>query len=305
MTVLRALLGLAFFCAVSWALSSHRRRFPTRVVVFGIALQVALGAFLLRTELGVALFQSIADFVQKLISMTADGTQLIFGELANPEPGEGGLGYAFAFASNGLPVIIFFGALMAVLYHLGVMQLLIYAMARVMTAIMGVSGAEAMSMASNVFVGQTEAPLIVKPYIARMTPSELNALMTGGFATIAGSVLAVYIGFLGPEFAGHLLAASFMSAPAAFVMAKIMVPETEKPMTGSDLSPKTERTASNVLEATAIGTSDGMKLYLNVLAMLIAFVAIIAVLNWFLGIARPILAILMFDVVGDRRFRGE
>ena len=199
MPVLRALLGLVFFCAVSWALSSHRRRFPTRVVVFGIALQVVLGAFLLRTELGVALFQSIADFVQKLISMTADGTQLIFGELSKPNFDEGGWGYAFAFASNGLPVIIFFGALMAVLYHLGIMQLVIYAMARVMTAIMGVSGAEAMSMASNVFVGQTEAPLIVKPYIARMTPSELNALMTGGFATIAGSVLAVYMGMLGPE----------------------------------------------------------------------------------------------------------
>ena len=283
MTVLRALLGLGFFCAVSWALSSHRRRFPTRVVVFGIALQVALGAFLLRTELGVALFQSIAGFVGKLISMTADGTQLIFGELSNPDPGEGGLAYAFAFASNGLPVIIFFGALMAVLYHLGIMQLLIYAMARVMTAIMGVSGAEAMSMASNVFVGQTEAPLIVKPYIARMTPSELNALMTGGFATIAGSVLAVYMGILGPEVGPHLLTASVLSAPAALLVAKIMLPETEESATGRRVELRFERSADNLIEAAANGTSDGLKLWLNVIAMLLAFMALVALVNWPLG----------------------
>jgi len=283
MTILRALLGLGFFCAVSWALSSHRRRFPTRVVVFGIALQVVLGAFLLRTDVGVSLFQGIAGYVEKLISMTADGTQLVFGELSKPNFGEGGWGYAFAFASTGLPVIIFFGALMGVLYHLGVMQLLIYGMARVMTAIMGVSGAESMSMAANVFVGQTEAPLIVKPYLSRMTASELNALMTGGFATIAGSVLAVYMGLLGPEVGPHLLAASVLSAPAALLVAKIMLPETEESVTGRNVELRFERSADNLIEAAANGTSDGLKLWLNVIAMLLAFLALVALVNWPLG----------------------
>ncbi len=276
MTILRALLGLAFFCAVAWALSSHRRRMPWRVIVFGLLMQVALGWFILETSAGERVFAGMAAFVTRLISMAQGGASLVFGPLS--EPGE--LGFIFAFAGTGLAAIIFFSALMAVLYHLGVMQVLIWAMAKVMSKLLGVSGAESMSMAANVFVGQTEAPLVVRPYIASMTRSELNAMMTGGFATIAGSVLAVYMGVLGAEYAPHLLTASVMSAPAAFLIAKIMLPETEVAATGGRVELRIERTAHNLIEAAANGTSDGLKLWLNVIAMLIAFTGLVQLIDW-------------------------
>ena len=283
MTILRGLLGLAFFIGLAWLMSSDRRRFPVRVVFGGLALQLGLAWFCLKTEVGLAFFQAIAGFVTKLISMAEPGTRLVFGNLADANFEEGGWGYAFAFASNGLPVILFFSALMAILYHAGIMQRIVYALARVMTALMGVSGAESMAMAANVFVGQTEAPLVVKPYIADMTKSELNALMTGGFATIAGSVLAVYLGLLGEEYGPHLLTASVMSAPAAFLIAKVMLPESEVSATGANVELRVERTASNAIEAAANGTSDGLKLWLNVVAMLIAFMGLISLVDWFLA----------------------
>jgi CNT family concentrative nucleoside transporter len=160
------------------------------------------------------------------------------------------------------------------------MQVIVWAIAKVMSALLGVSGAESMAMAANIFVGQTEAPLVVRPYIPGMTMSELNAMMTGGFATIAGSVLAVYMGVLGPEYAPHLLTASVMSAPAAFMIAKLMRPETEVSATSGAVELRIERTADNVIEAAANGTSDGLKLWLNVIAMLIAFVALIHLIDW-------------------------
>ena len=283
MPYLRAAIGIAFFCFVAWLLSSHRKRFPWRVVVFGLVMQLALGWFVIQTTVGKTIVAKIAGFVTELVRKTAPGTELVFGNLANTDFEGGGWGYAFAFASTGLTVIIFFSALMAVLYHLGIMQVIIYVMARVMSWLMGVSGAESMAMAANVFVGQTEAPLVVRPYIPKMTRSELNALMTGGFATIAGSVLAVYMGLLGEELAPHLLAASVMSAPAAFLIAKIMVPETEESVTGARVELKIERTAGNLIEAAANGTSDGLKLWLNVIAMLIAFMGLVALVNWPLG----------------------
>ncbi len=280
MQITRALIGLAFFCLVSWLLSSHKKKFPVRVVVIGLLLQVGLGFFLLRTGVGIELFESISGFVTTLISKAAPGTQLVFGGLSEGNFAEGGWGFAFAFAGSGLTVIIFFSALMSVLYHIGIMQVLIYALARMMSVTMGVTGAESMSMAANVFVGQTEAPLVVKPYVPGMTRSELNAMMTGGFATIAGSVLAVYIGILGPEYGPHLLTASVMSAPAAFLIAKIMQPETEESDTGAKVELKFERNASNLIEAAAIGTGDGLKLWLNVIAMLIAFMGLVALVDW-------------------------
>ncbi len=283
MPYLRAAIGIAFFCFVAWLLSSHRRRFPWRVVVFGLVMQVTLGWFVIQTALGKTIVAQVAGFVAELVRKTAPGTELVFGNLANTDFESGGWGYAFAFASTGLTVIIFFSALMAVLYHLGIMQVIIYAMARVMSALMGVSGAESMAVAANIFVGQTEAPLVVRPYIPEMTRSEMNALMTGGFATIAGSVLAVYMGLLGEELAPHLLAASVMSAPAAFLIAKIMVPETEESVTGAKVELKIDRTAGNLIEAAANGTSDGLKLWLNVIAMLIAFMGLVALINWPLG----------------------
>ncbi len=282
MVFLRAVLGLSFFVFAAWLLSSDRKRFPLRVVVWGLVLQVGLALLLIHTRSGVEFLRAVADFITKLISMQSSGAELVFGNLAKPNFDPGGWGFAFAFASSGLTVIIFFSALMAVLYHLGIMQLLIWVLAKVMALLMGVSGAEAMAMAANVFVGQTEAPLVVRPYISKFTSSELNALMTGGFATIAGSVLAVYMGFLTPQIAPHLLTASVLSAPAAFLIAKVMLPESEEPVTGSKVELRIDRTAGNVVEAAANGTSDGLKLWLNVIAMLIAFMGLISLADWML-----------------------
>ena len=287
--ILRAGLGLAFFCVVAWLMSSHRRAFPWRVVVFGLVMQGALAGLILGTDLGRRFFQVLADFFAVFVSKAAGGAELVFGPLADPaklsqafpeELASEGAGFIFAFAGTGLLVIIFFSAVMSVLYHVGLMQLLVYVLAKVMSKLLGVSGAESMAMAANVFVGQTEAPLVVKPYIGGMTRSELNALMTGGFATIAGSVLAVYMGFLGPEIGPHLLTASVMSAPAAFLIAKIMLPETEVSATGGKVELRFEKSASNLVEAAANGTTDGLKLYLNVVAMLIAFVGLVALVDW-------------------------
>lgn len=284
MTLLRALLGLAFFCAVAWLLSSHRRRFPWRVALLGIALQLGLGWFLFESAVGRGFFAGIAAFVTKLTSMNESGAELVFGALGDPARMGEVFGpesaFVFAFAGRGLVLIIFFSALMGVLYHLGIMQVVIWLLARAMTFTLGVSGAEAMAMAANVFVGNTEAPLVVRPYVPRMTTSELNALMTGGFATIAGTVLAIYMGFLGEELGPHLLSASVLSAPAAFVLAKIMQPEVERPETAGRVELRIDRTASNVVEAATDGTTTGLKLYLNVMAMLIAFMGLVAVVNW-------------------------
>ncbi len=287
MNFLHGLLGLAFFCVASWLLSSHRSRFPWRVVFFGIGAQLLLAFIFLNTGVGIDVFGRAAGLVTKMISMAEPGASMVFGVLAKPGVLAETFGpenaFIFAFAGKGLVAIIFFSALMSVLYHLGVMQVLVWCFAKVMSAVMGVSGAESMAMAANVFVGQTEAPLVVKPYIAKMTVSELNAMMTGGFATIAGSVLAVYMGFIGEEYGPHLLTASVLSAPAAFVVAKIMLPETEEPVTAGKVELRIERNAHNLIEAAANGTSDGLKLWLNVIAMLIAFVALVNLVNWPLG----------------------
>jgi CNT family concentrative nucleoside transporter len=273
----RCLAGIAFFCGVCWLFSSARRRFPWRCALWGIALQFAIAWLILDTAHGQGVFDGIAAFVRKLVSMAQPGAEMVFGDIAKPN---GPLGFVFAFAGTGLVVIVFFSALMSILYYLGVMQVVVWALARVMTAFMGVSGAESMSVAANVFVGQTEAPLVVKPYIARMTASELTALMTGGFSTIAGSVMAVYMGLLGAEYGPHLLTASVMSAPAAFVCAKILRPEVDRSETAGHVPLKIERGASNVIEAAANGTTDGLRLWWNVIAMLIAFTALVHLVDW-------------------------
>jgi len=285
MSILRAVLGVACFCLVAWLMSSDRRRVPWRVVAWGLALQVSLAWCVLGTSGGARLIEGVSGVFVKLISMTDAGTQLVFGPLARPEllAPVFGPDNAFNLAFKALPVIIFFSALMALLYHLGIMQVAIWVVAKVMSALMGVSGAESMSTAANIVCGQTEAPLVVRPYIARMTRSELMALMTGGFATIAGSVMGVYMGILGPEYAPHLISASVMAAPGAFVMAKLMRPENEEPVTGRHVRLRIEREASNVIEAVADGTATGLKLWLNVIAMLIAFVALVALIDWPLG----------------------
>jgi CNT family concentrative nucleoside transporter len=276
---LRALIGVAVLISLAWLISWDRKRFQWRVVVGGILLQLVVVALITETAAGRRFFEGAAIFVEKLVSMTVPGASAVFGHLATDDKAQ----FVFAFAGTGLVVIIFVSALMSLLYHLGVMQILVWMLAKVMSKTMGLSGGESMAAAANIFMGQTEAPLVIKPYLMRMTRSELNALMTGGFATIAGSVMAIYMQILGPEIAPHLITASVMSAPASFVMAKIILPEREQALTAGQVELKIERNAVNPLEAIANGTSDGLKLWLNVMAMLIAFIALVALVNWPLG----------------------
>lgn len=286
MSILRAIIGLVFFCGVAWLISRDRRNIPWRVIVFGLAMQFGLAALILGTDHGTDVLESISIGFTRVVGMTSHGAGLVFGPLADREQMVavfGDKGGALAFASQGLVAIIFFSALMAVLYHLGVMQAIIYVMAKCMSKLMRVSGAESMAVAANVFVGQTEAVLVIRYYVDRLTKSELNAVMTGGFATIAGSVLGVYMGILGEEYAPHLLSASVMSAPAAFLIAKIILPESEQSETGENFKFQLNRNSHNLIEAASNGTTEGLHLWLNVVAMLIAFTALIALVDWPLG----------------------
>ncbi len=287
MQLVHGLFGVFVFCVLARLINGRRGRIPWRIVFGGLGLQFVLAYLFIASDVGTGLFRAAADLVTGLISMNAQGAEFVFGPLSRWDLMNEVFGadhaFVFAFAGTGLVAIIFFSALMSVLYHLGVMQFLVWLLARLMSRVLGVSGAESMAMAANVFVGQTEAPLVVKPYIAKMTGSELNALMTGGFATIAGSVLAVYMGIIGKEYGPHLLVASVMSAPAAFVVAKLMLPESEVSPTAGRIPLRVERDASNLIEAATNGTQDGLKLYLNVIAMLIAFIALVNFVDWPLG----------------------
>ncbi len=269
-----SLLGLLVMVAVAWALSSHRRKFPWRVVLWGLGLQLSFGVLVLKTQAGMATFAFLNRLVTKLLSFTSEGSKFVFGKYATEE---------FTFALGVLPTIIFFSSLMAVLYHFGVMQKLVGGIAWVMQKTMRTSGPETLATAANIFVGQTEAPLVVEPFVQRMTRSELMTVMVGGFATVAGAVLAAYVGLLGPHYpniAGHLIAASVMSAPAALLIAKVMVPETQVPSSLKDATEGADNTrASNLIDAAAAGASSGLKLALNVGAMLLAFIALVALVN--------------------------
>ena len=298
---LRSLVGLVALGLIAWGLSTDRRRVPWRVVGWGIGLQLTFAWFILKTRAGVQIFDAAGSVVVGLLGFTLNGAQFVFGNLVyDTVPvgtgvvGQGGFtalpgqvaqtGAAFAFYV--LPTIIFFSALMTVLYHLGVMQLVVRGFASVMQRTMRTSGAETLSAAGNIFVGQTEAPLLIKPFIEKMTMSELMAVMTGGFATVAGGVLAAYVGMLVvyfPDIAGHMLAASVMSAPAALVVAKLMMPESEEPATSGSLEIVVEKRDVNVIDAAARGASEGLHLALNVGAMLLAFVALIYLCNGMLG----------------------
>jgi CNT family concentrative nucleoside transporter len=281
--ILRGAFGCAVLIGLAVLLSSNRRAINWRIVGTGIGLQLIFALLVLKTTPGQLVFDAIASGFRDLLSFTYEGTKFIFGELGDPAAGHN-------FAFQVLPTIIFFAALMAVLYHLRVVQPIVRGMGWVMQKAMGISGAESLSAAANVFIGQTEAPLVVKPYVGAMTRSEIMTLMTGGMATIAGGVLAAYIGFLGGEdrasqvlFAKHLLSASIMSAPAAIVMAKLLIPETDEPATAGGTKMDVAVESNNVVEAAATGAADGLKLALNVGAMLLAFIALIAVINWILG----------------------
>lgn len=286
---LRGGLGLAFFLGIAWLFSADRSRFPWRLVAAGLGLQIGLAFFVLKTPAGSQMFAWIAElFSLMLEKAVVPAVSVILGEpLAT---GEGPLGFVFAFAGTGLIGIIFFSALLAALYHLRVMQVLVWLLAWLLSKTLRVSGAESLAMAANVFVGQTEAPLVIRPYLSKLTCSELMTLMTGGFATIAGTVLAIYIGItenVAPGLGRHFIAASVMSAPAAFLMAKVLVPETQTPETGQMLPLKDVMSSgaehANMIEAVTAGTQDGLKLYLNVVAMLMAFLALVYLIDWPLG----------------------
>jgi len=278
------LAGIAVLLGIAWVLSSARHRICWQTVVVGIVLQLLLAILVLWVPLGKLLFDQLGQLFVTLIGYTSAGAEFIFGPLADSEE------FGFIFAFQVLPTIIFFASLMACLYHLGIMQRLVEVMAWVMTRFMKVSGSESLATAANVFVGQTEAPLVVRPFIAGMTRSELFALMTGGMSTIAGGVLAAYVMLLGGSdpveqafFAKHLISASIMAAPAALVVAKLLLPETQESETAGTVRTAIDRPHTNLIEAAAGGAGEGLKLALNVGAMLLAFLALIALINGPLG----------------------
>ncbi|MGH7540986.1 MAG: NupC/NupG family nucleoside CNT transporter [Gemmatimonadota bacterium] len=290
----RGLLGLVFLLAVAWASSMHRRRIDWRLVAKGVALQVVFALLVLKTGVGRAFFATVNDVFVALIGYTNAGARFLFGSLVDasvPVADDGGIRIGEVamnahFAFSVLPTIIFFSSLMTLAYHLGLMQKVVKAVAWVMQRTLRTSGAETTSAAGNIFVGQTEAPLLIKPFIERMTGSELHTVMTGGFATVAGGVMAAYVAMLSglfPDIAGHLLAASIMAAPAGIVISKMLMPETEVPETRGSLEIRVEKTSPNVIDAAAGGAADGLRLALNVGAMLLAFLALIALGNGILG----------------------
>ena len=307
---LTSLFGLAVLIALSWLLSVNRRAVAWRVVVWGTALQFLFALVVLKTDPGRAFFLLMNDFVITLLGFAEQGARFIFGNLVRNNvpvgsapagdptmgpvlPGQE-IGWAATgayFAFNVLPTIIFFSSLMSVLYYLRIMPLLVRAMAWVMRRTMGTSGAESLSASANIFVGHTEAPLVIRPFVPTMTLSELHAVMVGGFANVAGGVMAAYVGMLAtsfPDIAGHLIAASVMSAPTSLAVAKLLLPETEVPETSgkvlrTKVRARDETDSVNLIDAATRGAGDGLRLALNVGAMLLAFVALVAMLNHLFG----------------------
>lgn len=270
-----AMVGLAF------GLSTHRRAVKLRVVLWGVGLQWLLGILLLRVPAGQQALAAASAAVQSVLEQSYEGSTFVFGSLGAAAGGDSGLGPIFAFQV--LPTIIFIASLFSILYHLGVMQRVVRALAWLTMRTMGVSGAESLSVAASVFMGQTEAPLTIRPLLDRLTESELFLVMVGGMASVSGAILGAYVA-IGQVPIGHLLTAVAMTAPISIVMAKLMVPETQQPQTMGTLDVEIPKTDANVLDAAASGASDGLKLALNVGAMLIAFVALVSLCNVLLGV---------------------
>lgn len=305
-SLIRGIIGLIILLGIAFLLSNNKKKINWRLVASGLVIQIFFAILIIKgDQLGAwfaplgwpkEFFRFISSFFVLILQFTSEGAKFVFGNLGlgpgNPES----IGTFFAFQV--LPTIIFFASLMSVLYYLGVMQKIVQGMAWFMARLMGTSGAESLSCTANIFVGQTEAPLMIKPYLKGMTNSELLTVMVGGMATIAGGVMAAYIQILGSAFAAanniplheaqllfatHLLGASVMAAPAAMLISKIIYPEVEEPETKGKVKVDVEKNASNIIEAAAVGAGDGLSLALNVAAMLIAFIALIALLNYFLG----------------------
>ncbi|MDG5765899.1 nucleoside transporter C-terminal domain-containing protein [Balneolales bacterium ANBcel1] len=306
--LLRGIIGMAFLIALATLFSRNRRNINWRLVGTGVSIQVVLGIFILKGEqmaewfspLGwpKELFRFISSFFVLILDFTTEGAQFIFGDLALSPGMDGSMGHFFAFQV--LPTIVFFASITTILYHYGILQAIVKGMASVMRKLLGTSGAETLSVTANIFIGQTESPLLIKPYIEKMTRSELLTVMTGGMATIAGGIMAAYIQMLGDAyavanevtltvgrqlFAEQLLGASIMAAPAAIVIAKIFYPEDDTPATMGDVNISVEKTDANGIDAASSGAAEGLRLALNVGGMLLAFIALLAMINsmfmWF------------------------
>jgi len=302
----QSFLGVFVLAGIAWVLSENRKAVRWRPVAWGIVLQLVFGVIVLSPTVSHFFFTVVNTGVNQLLYFSGEGATFVF---QSTEPhvikvgtvpellAGGGEEQLFVGTGNGmsppvktfafwvLPTIIFFSSLMSVLYYLGIMQVIVRWIAKVMVVTLGTSGAESLSAAGNIFVGQTEAPLLIRPFVQNMTRSELMVVMTGGFATVSGGVLGAYVGFLHsiPNIAGHLVTASIISAPAALACAKLMVPETEESETAGTVHTKFEKNATNVMEAAATGATDGLTLAFNVAAMLIAIVALVAMFDWIIG----------------------
>ncbi|MBI3939353.1 MAG: NupC/NupG family nucleoside CNT transporter [Acidobacteria bacterium] len=275
---LAPLLGILVMLAIAYLASTDRAAVGVRVVAWGLGLQFVFALLVLRTPAGRAVFEFMGRGVNKLLSFAFIGSEFVFGNLGAARSNVG-----FVFAFQVLPTIVFIAALFAILYYLGIMQVIVAAFARLMTVTMKASGAESLNVAASIFMGQTEAPLTVRPFLNQMTRSELMCVMTSGMAHVSGGIMAAYIAF-GVE-ARHLLTAVIMTAPGTIMISKILVPETDEPKTRGKVTLIVEKQDSNILDATARGTIDGLHLALNVAAMLISFLAIIALINYLLGLA--------------------
>ena len=279
---LSGLLGIFTLLFIAFLLSENRKNINLKTVSLGLVLQFVFAIFILKTPFGAPIFSFLDQAITTLIGFSDSGSNFLFTSYVD------GIGFhpgLINFAFKTLPTIIFFSSLVSVLYHFGVIQIMVKFIARSMQKTMGTSGSETLSVAGNIFLGQTESPLMVRPFINKMTKSELMAVMTGGFATVSGGVLAIYVSWLSniPGIAGHLLAASVMSAPAALVIAKIIYPETEVSDTMGDLNIEIKQSHTNGMEALSTGATDGLKLAANIAAMLIAFISFVAMINFFLA----------------------
>jgi concentrative nucleoside transporter, CNT family len=270
------LLGLAVILGVAWLFSAHKRAIKLRIIAWGMGLQFAFALLVLKTDFG-KVFQGIGVAVNAMLGYTEEGAKFVFGPLGQ---GSGPFGVLFAFQV--LPIVIFIASFFAILYYLGIMQWVVRGMAIGMQKVMGVSGAESLNVAASIFMGQTEAPLTIRPFIAGLTESELFTVMASGMAHVSGSVMAAYVKIAGVSIT-HLLTAVIMTAPATIMLAKIFVPEVDKPVTAGKVEIRVEKTAVNVIDAAAQGAGDGLHLALNIAGMLIAFIALIAMANGILG----------------------
>ena len=291
MNIFRAAIGLCFILGIAFLFSTERRKIDWKLVGSGILIQLVIGLLIAKVGFVGSAFQFISEKFVFFLNFSLGGAEFLFGDLAKNSDTVGNarhsLGFIFAFQA--LPTVIFFSAITAGLYYLGILQKLVMAFAWVMSKSMRLSGAESVSAAGNIFLGQTEAPMLVKPFIAKMTKSELNCLMTGGMATLAGTVLGAYVSFLGggdpaaqSQFTSYLVSASIMNAPAAIVMAKIFMHETEPEKIDNSIRIDTDQVGVNMIDALTKGAADGVKLALNIGGMLIAFIAIILAINWIL-----------------------